>query len=178
MAALTVDVVAPTVEVIGEKTYRKVKRPIAVAVPARREVELPLVVARPAVSKATSLYAGFAPSMAVPPTVVIGGPSGHRRHWPQSVDAREIRREVKRHIVRLGRCYEKVIEYRGGIEGEAVLHFLIGTSGKIESASVDGTITDEQIKTCLAEVVATFEFRAGDSAVLVNYPLRLRIAAS
>ncbi len=176
MAALTVDAIAPTVEVAGDRTYRKVRRPIVVQVPVRRELELPLAVARPSVSKETSLYAGFAPSMAVPPRVVIN--IGRRPSWVvPAVSSSEIRKEVKRHRARLQHCYERVVQYRGGIEGEAVLHFLVGRTGKIEAVNVDGTITDEQITSCLKEVVASFEFRAGDGTVQVNYPLRFQLAS-
>jgi len=178
LAALTVDAIAPTVEVIGEKTYRKVQRPIVVQVPARRELVLPLAAARPAVTSTTSLYAGFAPSMGLPPIVVTIG--SHRQHRVVApVAANEIRKEVKRNLARLQYCYERVVQYGGEkIEGEAVLHFLVGRSGKVESVTVDGTITNERITSCLAETVAKFDFRAGDSAVVVNYPLRFCLAGN
>jgi len=178
ITSLTLEASAPTIEVATttRRAYRRVKRPITIDVPGRRELELPLAVARPSVDPATSFYAGAAPSM-VMPTIVLGGHRG--RHVERySADKHEIRKEVKRHMARLARCWERAVEYRGGPEGEAMLHFAIDPAGKIASTTIDGTITDPAVTSCLAGVVAQFEFRAGDSTVVVNYPLRFKFAGS
>jgi hypothetical protein len=92
------------------------------------------------------------------------------------VDKGEIRREIKRHMARLTHCYVKEVQYKGGPEGEAVLHFLIDGEGKIASATVDGTLDHPAVTSCLTNVVHQFEFRPGDGNTLVNYPLRFVLA--
>ena len=174
LSALTLDASAKTIEIVNgasTTTHRKVVRPITIDVPRQRELEgTPVVAARPHVDATKSFYGGF-----VPPPVPIITFGGRPRFELQSMGKGEIKREIKRHIARLGRCYEKAVEYKGGPDGEAVLHFMIDTDGHIGSLSIDGTITDPQITSCLAGVVAQFEFRAGDANTLVNYPLRFRL---
>jgi hypothetical protein len=176
ISALAIDVTTPKLEyAAGAKrtTYRKVSEPITVELPRQRELALPLVAARPGVGPTMSLFAGFAPSMGMP-IILTGRPT----HVAPELRGNDVRKEVKRHLAKLGHCYEHEVQFRGGPEGTAVLHFLISKEGKVESTTIDGAIENEAITSCLANVVATsFEFRAGDSAIQVNYPLTFRLSS-
>ena len=179
LSTLAIDASAKTIEIVNgasRVTHRKPTRPITIDVPQQRELAaVSRTTPRPHVNATTSFYVGMPLSMEVPTITFGGGPP--RRQGPfSSVDKQEIRKEIKRHIVRLGRCYEQVVEYKGGIEGESVLHFQIDGDGKVVSTTIDGTIEDETIISCLEGVVAQFEFRPGDGNVIVNYPLRFQLA--
>ena len=174
LSALSIDARARTIEITNggqTATHRKVTRPITIDVPRQRGIEAPLTTARPHVDPTTSFYVGFAVTGPMP-TVTFSG----RPHWHvRPPDKGEIKREIKRHIARLSHCYERAVQYKGGADGEAVLHFLIDPQGKIASSTIDGTLEDPEILSCLQGVVAQFEFRPGDGSTLVNYPLQFRL---
>ncbi len=177
MSALTVDTIAPSVEVasVSHRTYRKVTRPITIEVPQRRELALPLATVRPAVSETTSFYAGFAPTASEVPIVFISGP--HYSKGCFSADKTMIRRQLKRQSAKLQYCYERAYTFNpiGGPDADAVLHFTIDPAGKITDTSISGTIEEPAILTCLANVVAQLEFGPGDVTTQVNYPLHFRL---
>jgi len=176
MAALALDTQARTVEIasVNRATYRKVKEPITFALPPWRELDLGLTVPRPHVSATTSFYAGFAPGGLQVPIVFIGGVAPYRCFSPNKA---MIRREIKRHTAQLQHCYERAYQYKptGGPDADAVLHFTIDPAGTVSETTIDGTIDDPAITSCLAGVVAELQFPAGDSATQVNYPLRFRL---
>ncbi len=98
-----------------------------------------------------------------------------RRVW--SGDKMMIRRRMKLSRERITYCYEHVAQwrYRPELDGTVMLRFLIGTSGKIETAVATSTFPAE-INTCLENVIKEWEFPLLDSAVQVNYPLDFRTA--
>lgn len=178
IAALAIDTPAPTVEIasVTRKTYRNVKEPITVELPYWRELDLGLTVARPHVSATTSLYAGFAPAGPEVPIIFTGSARSYRQAC-FSPDKPMIRREIKRQMARLQHCYVRAYQYSptGGPDADAVLHFTIDRAGKVAETSVDGTIQDPAITSCLAEVVGQLVFPAGDASTQVNYPLHFRL---
>lgn len=173
--ALVVDTQARVVEIasITRKTYRKVAEPIVVELPPWRELDLGLTVPRPHVNATTSFYAGFPPDLQAP-LVFIGG-SGPR--WCFSPDKAMIRRVIKWHMAQLQHCYDRAYQYNpnGGPDADAVLHFTIDPAGKVAETTVDGTIAEPAITSCLAEVIGGLTFPAGDAVTQVNYPLHFRL---
>ena len=149
--------------------------PITIEVPQRRELALPLAADRPAVNETTSFYAGFAPTGGGGIPIITFGGAPHRQRY--SPDKSHIRRQIKRHTAQLQHCYERAYQYNplGGPDADAVLHFTIDQAGEITDTTIDGTIEDPAITSCLAGVVAQLEFPAGDASTQVNYPLHFRI---
>jgi hypothetical protein len=93
-----------------------------------------------------------------------------------SFGAPPIRRVFKEHRAQLTRCYTRVVEYRGGADGTAVLHVTIAADGTVTATSVDGTLDDARITGCLVAEVKRWSFPADDATVVVNYPLQFRLA--
>lgn len=89
---------------------------------------------------------------------------------------RKIRSVVKRRIAQLGRCFARVVEYRGSPDLEAVLHFTIAPSGRVLASRTTGAL-DRRILRCLDAEVRTWRFRVDDSTDKVTYPLRFRLTS-
>jgi hypothetical protein len=87
-----------------------------------------------------------------------------------------IRRVVKLHLPALGHCYERVAQWRPGIEGDVVAHFRIEPNGRVSSVAVTGTLTDPRVTSCLEGVFAGMAFPPDSSAAEVNYPIKFRMA--
>jgi hypothetical protein len=163
---------------VERRKRQDVRSPIAFDLPAATR-GLPAgvanIVERGFVDATRSLYAGWAPRpvrVRMPTVVVDSMPMGGDR-W---VDKGMVKRRVKEHMAQLGRCYEAVTQFQGGPEGTAVMHWLIDTSGTPQSITVDGEIDDPRITSCLAEQVAQWQFPAGDTNIVVNYPLHFAMA--
>jgi hypothetical protein len=119
----------------------------------------------------TSLYAE-APPPANPavPTVSIGAPVSMCECEPGPT-SKSIRKWIHLQIPRLRYCYERQLQRDPSLEGEADLHFTIDPGGHTADVSVDGTLDDDAVTSCLAGEVATWEFAQGRTATRVNYPL-------
>jgi TonB family protein len=88
---------------------------------------------------------------------------------------RPIRRVIKQHRAQLARCYNRVVQFRGGSEGTAMLHFMIAADGTVHKVSVGGSITDVRIRSCLVDVTKSLRFPPDDYVVRVNYPLHFQL---
>lgn len=72
---------------------------------------------------------------------------------------------LKKQIPALDKCYKQLLRRTPGITGQVVLALMIEKTGKISSSEVStATISDNEFKRCLTEVVRRVEFRsfAGD----------------
>jgi hypothetical protein len=125
------------------------------------------------VSAKMSLYAGPAPSHGGPRSVV--DPAPIRAY--SSLDHGSIRRKFREYRDKFSYCYTREVQFRGGADGELVLHVTIGRSGRVLDATVDGELDEPKVAACLAEVVTAWSFDPGDTTVLVNYPLRFQLWA-
>lgn len=147
-----------------------------------RQIELPaprgeMPVSQSAVDATTSLFVDEPPS----------GP-GHRRrhvgiviscgvgttHHRVTLDKREIRTEVRRHIDQLGYCYTQQAQRHPSLAGSVALHFRIGPDGATSNIEVDGSLDSDTVKQCMSEQVALWRFHESDEVVHVNYPLELK----
>lgn len=88
-----------------------------------------------------------------------------------SPDRRDIKRMMKLNRERITYCYERVAQWRGELEGEVLLQFLIGTEGEVREVRATSALPEE-INTCLEGVVKAWEFLESDTLTQVNYPLR------
>ncbi len=105
-----------------------------------------------------------------------GSQSGLPETAPQVTDASASRAEdslsseyiqetLKRQIPALDKCYKQLLHRTPGITGQVVLAFTIEKGGKISSSEVStATISDNEFKRCLTEVLRRVEFKsfAGD----------------
>jgi len=133
---------------------------------------------RPAVSSSVSLFAaGPVREPTRLPTVTVA-----THGWTcgvgteRVVDSRMIRKQVKLAIPRLRHCYERQLQREWTLEGSADLHFLIAHDGRPRDISIDGTLTNENVRMCLAEDISTWKFSPIDVLTQVNYPLTFRAA--
>ena len=83
---------------------------------------------------------------------------------------------VKVHIPQLRRCYTVAAQGDRSLQGVANLHFAIERDGNVDAVSVDGELSDQNVRSCLAAEVSTWRFYPTDTAVAVNYPLRFELA--
>jgi hypothetical protein len=88
--------------------------------------------------------------------------------------ARLIRKLFKRNRERITYCYERVAQWRGGIEGTVMLHILFGSNGTVTSVTSDSALP-RAITSCLESVVATLELGELDAQTLVNYPIKFQM---
>lgn len=86
-----------------------------------------------------------------------------------------IRRMFKLHRAQLARCYNRVVQFRGGPDGTAVVHMTIALDGRVSRVTVDGTLRDGRIRSCIAAEVRRWRFGPMNSIVVVNYPLEFRL---
>lgn len=119
----------------------------------------------------TSLFAGPPPPRASRvPIVTFDGP--RRVNLPPTLDKRAIRAVLKVHQTQLTECFMHEAQYgKPDLAGRVVVHFVIGTTGKIMSVVVDGELQDEAVTRCLRDEVARWEFYPADAVVEVSYPL-------
>jgi hypothetical protein len=92
-------------------------------------------------------------------------------------DSRSIRKTVKRQHARLRACYERGLMRDHDLAGTVVLHFDIPPSGRVEKTGVSGTLPSDEVRACIAEDLAQWQFPAfsKDSAtVRISYPLHFR----
>jgi hypothetical protein len=89
-----------------------------------------------------------------------------------SGDKMMIKQRMKLSRERLTYCYERVAQWRKRpeLDGQVMLQFVIGTSGKMETVVATSAFPAE-INTCLENVLKDWEFPPMDGVVQVNYPL-------
>lgn len=127
------------------------------------------------VSDASSLIA--VEDMSRLPTAIVCGGVG-RAHWHGDLDAKTIRRYVKRQLPRVKGCYDTALLRDKTLAGRVELHFGVRGDGKTHDVSVDGEVTDEGLRACIADELARFEFPVVPDmpgTIRVNYPLTLQI---
>jgi TonB family protein len=125
--------------------------------------------------------AGEAPTSAKPPAASpasAGGTEGAARltlgdpDVRGSLNARVVARVVNRHRSELVACAER----ERGVRGRAVLSFVIGPSGAVQSSTVgQSTLRSAPLERCLAHAARrwTFPSPSGGGVVGVNLPLEL-----
>jgi hypothetical protein len=143
-----------------------------------REVRLPSGIGRldpaavphDAVSPHLSLLGGEAAR----PTVTIAQPIAHSC-GSRFVDRKTIRRVIKLALPRLTHCWLKEAQGDPSIEGDVGIRFLIGPTGHVNGAWVDGTLPSDKVKACIVSDVRQWTFHEQDGAIQVTYPLTLHL---
>ncbi|MBA3455371.1 MAG: AgmX/PglI C-terminal domain-containing protein, partial [Deltaproteobacteria bacterium] len=81
-----------------------------------------------------------------------------------------IRRYIKRNILKIQYCYERLLIAKPGIEGGLAVRFMIRETGVVGAAKAEGV--DPEVSTCVADVIAAIHFPRprGGGAVEVLYP--------
>jgi hypothetical protein len=150
---------------------------VAIPLPVAGVVETPTK--RPHVDIMTSLVAGRPAQVTGAPVVTVGRPSGHHRPYGD-LDKQMIRRHIKLAMPRLTYCYERELLRDAKLVGSSILSFSVLGSGKVTEIVIEGSLQDPAVRTCLAEVVASFEFPKTDhpGIVRINYPLSFCLAGS
>ena len=112
--------------------------------------------------------------------LVVGAPNREERSFERRFGAipsgfwsnkPQIRRMMKLNRERMTYCYERIAQYRGEIEGEVLLQFLIGSDGTVLDVSSTSTLPVE-ITSCIEGVVKAWPFGPIETVTQVNYPLR------
>jgi hypothetical protein len=86
--------------------------------------------------------------------------------------AREIRREIRRHLPQLTECFQYEARYgQTELALQAALRFTIEPNGKPTAILIATDFTEDDVERCLAHEVAGWRFPASDAASRVTYPL-------
>jgi len=115
---------------------------------------------------------GYGPRDRRPDPPQAGEPTLRGAGYDKSI----IRRYIRRHIDKIGYCYDKQLLAHPELAGEITATFLIGPGGEVQTAS--GTGFDRDVASCVAGVIKTISFpRPGDGiGVQVNYPFHFHPA--
>lgn len=92
-----------------------------------------------------------------------------------SLDKAVIRDVIRQHIGEVKKCYETELEKKPNLAGRVMVHFVIGTDGKVTESSIqESTLHSPAGEQCIAAAVRGWEFpkpRGGN--VVVSYPFVL-----
>jgi hypothetical protein len=91
----------------------------------------------------------------------------------------EIARVLRRHFSQIRYCYEKQLNSQPNLAGKVVASFVIGGSGRVDSADVaESSLDHEPTETCITNVLRRLVFPAprGGGTVLVNHPFLFQTA--
>ncbi len=147
-------------------------RRIALPDAPRGLFEQPLV--RVAVDTETSLVVGRASVPSLAPTISLGQTQSSQCDFGGGT--KTIRKPIKLAMPRLRYCYERELLRDRTLAGVIHTRFLVRRTGKVDVKEVTGTLTDEVVRSCVADVFASLEYPASDGDTLVNYPLTFRAA--
>ncbi len=87
----------------------------------------------------------------------------------------KVRKTVSRHYSKLRRCYLNRLQTRPGLQGRIVVHFVIGSSGRVERVSSFDSIGDGALKRCVENRFRMMRFDKPKRGVVhVNWPLTFR----
>lgn len=92
-----------------------------------------------------------------------------------SLDKSIIRRVIQQHIAEVKRCYETELEKKKDLAGRVMVHFIIGTDGKVTESSIsETTLNSPAGERCIADAVKGWAFPAPrGGTVTVTYPFVL-----
>jgi hypothetical protein len=83
---------------------------------------------------------------------------------------------VRRHIEKIGYCYEKELLARPELEGTVVASFTLNGNGAVIESKASGVAPE--VSSCIAGVMSNIKFpRIGDTGIYpIRYPFNLRPA--
>lgn len=109
----------------------------------------------------------------IAPQVHIGKPVGGG-----DMDKNILRRYVRKHLPRIGHCYERELQLTPDIAGTVDTAFQISPRGAVLGVTAHGV--HENVASCVAGVIQGIQFPANPSGSLINvrYPFTFRQAGS
>ncbi len=89
-----------------------------------------------------------------------------------------IRRVIRKHRNEMRYCYEKHLLAEPKLSGKATLKFVIGTTGKVQSAEIQSSsLGNQSLEKCVLSAIRRWTFPAPDGGiVVVHYPFIFRPA--
>jgi hypothetical protein len=84
-----------------------------------------------------------------------------------------VRRYVRRNLDKITYCYEKELLGAPGLAGTVETHFTIERHGTVAAITASGV--DEDVSTCIADVIARIAFPRMEVPVEVRYPFALQL---
>jgi TonB family protein len=71
-------------------------------------------------------------------------------------------------------CYERGLKGNNLLQGSMEVELTIGASGTVRAVSVDGTLRDRQVHSCVKRVARTWKFpRPTGGCVRINVPFQM-----
>jgi hypothetical protein len=114
---------------------------------------------------------------------VDSGPSRVALAYAQQVEVQRvepltadvIETSIKRQLPRVRACYERQLKSDSTLNGRMVLAMNVQPAGTVSSAYIaDDQVGDEELTTCVANAVSTFQFPRGTESVAVEYPVNFK----
>jgi hypothetical protein len=129
-----------------------------------------------AASATTARYVDADTSLVAEPdgaiAVAFGTIDGPSEGWR---DKSMIRRAMKLRLPALTHCYERIAQAHPDLAGHVDIHMMVEEDGSVSSATVDGELPNDDVKTCMTTVASTIEFPpARDGRTLINWPLDVK----
>lgn len=93
----------------------------------------------------------------------------------------EIARVMRRYLSQIRYCYEKQLNSNPNLSGKVVVGFVIGGSGKVDSADVaESSLQHDPTETCVTNIIRriTFPQPRGGGTVMVNHPFVFQTAGT
>jgi TonB family protein len=90
-----------------------------------------------------------------------------------SLSREQIRDVVRMHLTEVRGCYERELVANPALTGRVTVHFVIGASGRVTSATVESsTMPDTAVAACVEQAILTWIFPPpdGGGVVAVSYP--------
>lgn len=91
-----------------------------------------------------------------------------------SFDASEVRREIRRDLPKINRCYESALRHDPSLAGKVAVQFTVAPEGDVHEAEVvHNTTGSPQVARCVARVVSKVRFRprrAGEDPLRFTFP--------
>lgn len=89
-----------------------------------------------------------------------------------SLERHEIEAVMRENQSKIRHCYERQLNRYPDLRGKVIMHFTIGNSGRVTSASPKSTIPNKAVGSCITKVVKRMQFPKprGGGGVDVKYP--------
>jgi outer membrane biosynthesis protein TonB len=101
---------------------------------------------------------------------VAGGPPDMPTD-PFAMEEDAIFRTLRAHANQLRACYTKQLAKQPGLAGKLVVRFVVGTDGKVTSASAAVKLQDD-VDACVLAGISKLEFDRPSTSHTITYPLK------
>lgn len=81
-----------------------------------------------------------------------------------SFDASDVRREIRRDLPRISRCYESALRHEPSLSGKVAVKFAVARRGDVRDMEVvQNTTGNQEVGRCVARVVSKIRFQPRSS---------------